>query len=55
MVLDDVSPQVKDLSYPEKYLNNMDGSKCFKNIHGSQKMNPTEFGDPLTFPLVPSC
>ena len=24
------------------------------NIHGSQGMNPTDFGNPLTFPLVPT-
>ncbi len=27
--------------------------KFCTNIHGPQKMNPKNFGDPLTFPLAP--
>lgn len=28
--------------------------KLCTNFHGSQRMNPTDFVDPLTFPPVPS-
>ena len=27
--------------------------KSFADVHGPQRMNPNEFGDPLTFLIVP--
>ncbi len=29
------------------------GIKFCTDFHGSQRMNPNDFGDPMTFPLVP--
>ncbi len=54
-----VSKQVTEASHSQsvtlKTLNNykMDGSEIYTDILSSQTMNPTDFGDPLTFPLAP--